>query len=285
MGCVMSRKVSTSSTSSQTSSCGGNRESTSSTTSRSSTASALARYTMGGPTLPNFSPAVPQDSTWLAKPERAYSPVDSPTWRYQAEDKSYSGVLGGIGSLFRSKKVSNPMSDIPLTDTNNTTSPSTTTATTTTISTTNLFSKQKKPKSKKPKKLSSSSIESKLEISWPTSCHHIPVPPAPAVALGYPYPYPFPLSTVPSNLDLVATAEAVEEGVKREQGEALGERQGEEVYCGYYGYEYECLMEAGKEGARGAVRLEIKPGRNQKWERKEVVDEVGQEGEERSRKT
>ncbi|KAF8456963.1 hypothetical protein BGX38DRAFT_891202 [Terfezia claveryi] len=282
MGCVMSRKVSTSSTDSKPSSCGGNRDSTSSTSSCSATASALARYTMGGPTLPNFSSALPQPSAGLAKPERAYSPVDSHPQRYEAKDKSYSGALGG-SSLFRSREVSNSISDIPLTDTNNTTSTSTTA--TTTISTTNFLSKQKKPKSKKPKKLSSSSIESKLEISWPTSCLHIPVPPPPTVALGYPYPCPFPLSTVPSNLDLVATAEAVEDRVKSEQGEALGERQGEGVYCGYYGYEYECLMEAGKDGARGAVRLEIKPGRNQMWERKEVVDEVGQEGEEWSRKS
>ena len=104
----------------------------------------------------------------------------------------------------------------------------------------------------------------------------MPVLPPPAVALGYPYPYPFPLSTVPSDPDLVATAEAAEGGEKREQRE---DAQGEGVYCGYYGYEYECLVEAGKEGARGGVRLEIRPGRNPKWEGKEVVGEVGPKNE------
>jgi len=85
------------------------------------------------------------------------------------------------------------------------------------------------------------------------------------------------LSTVPSDPDLVATAEVVGEGVRRGQGRDAGGRQGEGVYCGYYGYEYECLVEAGKEGARGGVRLEIRPGRNPKWEEKEVVDDVRQE--------
>jgi len=83
------------------------------------------------------------------------------------------------------------------------------------------------------------------------------------------------LSSVPSDPDLVATAEAVEDGVKREQGGDAGERQGKGVYCGYYGYEYECLVEAGKEGSRGGVRLEIRPGRNPKWEEKEAVREMG----------
>ena len=85
------------------------------------------------------------------------------------------------------------------------------------------------------------------------------------------------MSTAPSDPDLVATAEAVEEGVKREKGEDAGEKRRGGVYCGYYGYEYECLVEAGKEGARGGVRLEIRPGRNPKWEEKEMVDETGQE--------
>lgn len=104
--------------------------------------------------------------------------------------------------------------------------------------------------------------------SWPTSCHHNPGLLPSAVALGYPYPYPFPLSTVPSDPDLVATAESD------------GQRDGAGVYCGYYGYDYECLVEASKEGAKGAVRLEIRPGRNPKWE-KELVDsgeEVGLQG-------
>lgn len=83
--------------------------------------------------------------------------------------------------------------------------------------------------------------------------------------MGYPYPYPFPLSAVPSDPDLVATAEAVAyEADKDAQKETQKEDEG--VYCGYYGYEYECLLEAGKEGASGGVRLEIRPGRNPKWE-------------------
>ncbi|KAF8421664.1 hypothetical protein EV426DRAFT_643735 [Tirmania nivea] len=276
MGCVVSRKVSTSSTGSPTSSCGYSTTSTTSpplptsttsTTSHSSLTSASVQYSIGATTLQNSSPALFQGSTCLVKPECAYSPVDSPPRRCERE-KSFSSALGGINSLFRSKRVFNSMSDIPLTDANNTTLTATP------------FSKQKILKSKRPTKPSSSPqapTESKLEISWPTSCHHIPVPPLSAVALGYPYPYPFPLSTVPSDPDLVATAEAAEEGVKREQGGDAGGRQGEGVSCGYYGYEYECLVQAGKEGARGGVRLEIKPGRNPKWEEeeeeeKEVVD-------------
>lgn len=64
---------------------------------------------------------------------------------------------------------------------------------------------------------------------------------------------------MPSDPDLVATAES--DGQKDAAG----------VYCGYYGYDYECLVEASKEGAKGAVRLEIRPGRNPKWE-KELVE-------------
>lgn len=157
MGCVMSRKVPTSSTGSQTSSCGRNRYSTSSTTSHSSITSVSECYSMGATTLPNSSPALSQGSTRLIKPERAYSPMDSSSRRHEREDKSYSGAFEGINSLFKSKKVLNSMSDIPLTDTNN--------STTSTSATT--FFKQKKQKSKKPKKPSSSPqapTESKLEI-------------------------------------------------------------------------------------------------------------------------
>lgn len=59
---------------------------------------------------------------------------------------------------------------------------------------------------------------------------------------------------MPSDPDLVATAESD------------GWRDREGVYCGYYGYDYECLVEESKEGVKGGVRLEIRPGRNPKWE-------------------
>ena len=82
-----------------------------------------------------------------------------------------------------------------------------------------------------------------------------------AIATNYPYPYPFPLSAVPSDPDLVATAE-----------EAAVLKEGRDSSA-YLGYGYECTL--GEEKARG-VRLEIRPGRNPRWEAGEVeVEAVG----------
>ncbi|KAF8445331.1 hypothetical protein BDZ91DRAFT_753769 [Kalaharituber pfeilii] len=110
--------------------------------------------------------------------------------------------------------------------------------------------KKKEQQKAKVKKATEGSVrnvaETRMEISWPTVCHRNPGLLPSAIAMGYPYPYPFPLSTVPSDPDLVATAE-----------KSAG---------GDYGYEYECLVEAGKVGPRGGVRLEIRPGRNPRWE-------------------
>lgn len=122
MGCVMSRKVSkTTSTGSQTSNsprCGTDRYSNSSSC---STASAHYRPRGTESTMPNSSPAMSQGSTQLIKPERTYSPVDRPPNGCPRRDKPIDAnpcsVIGGINSLFRSKKVLTPFSDIPLTDT------------------------------------------------------------------------------------------------------------------------------------------------------------------------
>ena len=121
MGCAMSRKTtSTTTINSHTTTLpqwGINRYSSST----SSCSSEFVDYI--SPPLPRSSPTLSQGSTRLIKPERAYSPIDSPPQGYTPrkvplEDKA-SSALSGINSLFRSKKVycSGELTEIPLSNT------------------------------------------------------------------------------------------------------------------------------------------------------------------------
>ncbi|KAI5806800.1 hypothetical protein DFH27DRAFT_550089 [Peziza echinospora] len=264
MGCVMSRSSISDSVPQRYSADSGHCEM------RYSTSSSSCQYTPNTASSAALSPSLSGSS--IAKPERSYFPNivvpgHKTNHRFQHEQRKKPRVVvvsqKELKEMPATAEVS--MKEYPMPP------PPTAIPKAKTKTQSSESCKEKKQKKKKGgKRRSSVASEVKFEISWPTSCHRSPGVVPNAIALGYPYPYPFPLASVPSDPDLVSTASGAD-GPKKSPGISSG-KDTTATPGGYFGYEYETAVTGGGNADSGVelgmVPMEIKPGRNPKWEGK-----------------